>query len=138
MGDLEVKRDLLPPSIAPPSTASSASRFLEPPCDIAHAVQIRRQATGSRAIAPMKQRLVSSFPDKSLWIYSGCQDDQTSADATIGGSSQGALSWALNKALDDTNYDVTHENLLNSTRRIVAGKGFKQVPALETTTATNL
>merc|ERR1719291_1050063 len=91
-----------------------------------------------RAIAPMKQRLVTSFPDKSLWIYSGCQDDQTSADATIGGSSQGALSWALNKALDDANYDLTHDGLLSATRKIVAGRGFKQVPAIETTTAANL
>jgi hypothetical protein len=32
-------------------------------------------------------------------MLSGCKDDQTSADATIGGSHVGAMSWALLKTL---------------------------------------
>lgn len=32
---------------------------------------------------------------KSVFMFSGCKDDQTSADASIGGSNVGAMSWAL-------------------------------------------
>ena len=32
---------------------------------------------------------------KSVFMFSGCRDDQTSADANIAGASVGAMSWAL-------------------------------------------
>lgn len=32
---------------------------------------------------------------KFVTMFSGCRDDQTSADANIGGSSVGAMSWAF-------------------------------------------
>jgi hypothetical protein len=32
---------------------------------------------------------------KSVFMFSGCKDDQTSADANIGGANVGAMSWAL-------------------------------------------
>ncbi len=36
---------------------------------------------------------------KSVFMFSGCRDDQTSADATIGGSHVGAMSWAMLETL---------------------------------------
>ena len=36
---------------------------------------------------------------KSAFMFSGCRDDQTSADANIGGSNVGAMSWALLQTL---------------------------------------
>ena len=36
---------------------------------------------------------------KSVFMFSGCRDDQTSADATISGSPSGAMSWALLETL---------------------------------------
>lgn len=32
---------------------------------------------------------------KDVWMFSGCRDDQTSADATISGAATGAMSWAF-------------------------------------------
>lgn len=32
---------------------------------------------------------------KDVWMFSGCRDDQTSADATIAGAATGAMSWAF-------------------------------------------
>lgn len=36
---------------------------------------------------------------KSVFMFSGCRDDQTSADANIAGSNVGAMSWALLETL---------------------------------------
>lgn len=36
---------------------------------------------------------------KSVFMFSGCRDDQTSADANISGSNVGAMSWALLETL---------------------------------------
>ena len=36
-----------------------------------------------------------SSEHKFVTMFSGCRDDQTSADASIGGSSVGAMSWAF-------------------------------------------
>ena len=33
--------------------------------------------------------------NKRVWMYSGCKDDQTSADASISGEHVGAMSWAF-------------------------------------------
>ena len=40
--------------------------------------------------------------DKAVFMYSGCRDDQTSADATIEGSPSGAMSWAFLTAMEQT------------------------------------
>ena len=37
---------------------------------------------------------------KAVFMFSGCRDDQTSADATISGSHVGAMSWALLQTLN--------------------------------------
>jgi hypothetical protein len=60
--------------------------------------------------------------------FSGCRDEQTSADASIGGQSQGAMSWALIKA-----YQPNHSyiELLEALRQNLAGK-YKQVPQMST------
>lgn len=33
--------------------------------------------------------------NKDVWMFSGCRDDQTSADANISGAATGAMSWAF-------------------------------------------
>ena len=40
--------------------------------------------------------------DKAVFMYSGCRDDQTSADATIEGAPSGAMSWAFLTAMEQT------------------------------------
>lgn len=73
---------------------------------------------------------------KSLWTVSGCQDNQTSADACIGGIKQGALTWSLHSALEHCNYDVTYEELLHMCRKKLKGK-YTQIPSMSTTVAEN-
>lgn len=39
---------------------------------------------------------------KDVWMFSGCRDDQTSADATISGAATGAMSWAFIGTMRDS------------------------------------
>ena len=58
---------------------------------------------------------------KSVFMFSGCRDDQTSADATISGSHVGAMSWALLKTLN-SRPDLTYIEVLQNTREMLLGK----------------
>eukprot|EP00927_Polykrikos_kofoidii_P084797 TRINITY_DN9037_c1_g2_i2.p1 TRINITY_DN9037_c1_g2~~TRINITY_DN9037_c1_g2_i2.p1 ORF type:complete len:1305 (-),score=185.27 TRINITY_DN9037_c1_g2_i2:67-3981(-) len=129
MGDLPVSRDLGATGAwhaKPPQGARS--RFLRPPSDMHEKLMGRskRRAIGGQLTRP-------SVRNKHLWIFSGCQDSQTSADATIGGTCQGALTWSLLKALAEAHYNVTCDDLLAAAKRHLEASGYAQVPALSTT-----
>ena len=63
-------------------------------------------------------------------LYSGCRDDQTSADSNIGGSPTGAMTYAFTTALKN-NPHLTYYGLLSDMRDILAGR-FSQLPQLST------
>ena len=56
---------------------------------------------------------------KQVFMFSGCRDDQTSADANISGSNVGAMSWALlqtlNSAPGASYVDVSYTSLAHAT-----------------------
>ena len=62
-------------------------------------------------------------------LITGCQDNQTSADATINNQASGALTFGLLKALRDHKSNLTYEELLLETRKCLQGK-YTQVPQL--------
>jgi len=74
----------------------------------------------------------SGYADKMVWVYSGCQDDQTSADAYEDGQYQGAFSWAFQKAMAEHGWSMKHGPLLVSIRDILRNR-YTQIPALSTT-----
>ena len=67
---------------------------------------------------------------------SGCRDDQTSADAYINKSYQGAMTWSLLKALENANYNISLVNLTNAMRTLLAGGSYAQVPLLAVSSST--
>merc|ERR1712176_328635 len=77
------------------------------------------------------------FGAKQLWTISGCQDHQTSADATLGGQRQGAMTWSLLESLSEGGlagpWTYKYENLVKTMRKKLKAKGMSQVPALCTT-----
>ncbi|OCK82871.1 peptidase C14 [Lepidopterella palustris CBS 459.81] len=73
---------------------------------------------------------------KRVFMYSGCRDDQTSADAAISGSHVGAMSWAFLQAMRESGgsrgyqgAQQSYVDILQNTRRFLQGK-YKQVPQL--------
>lgn len=91
---------------------------------------------------------------KSVFMFSGCRDDQTSADANIAGSHVGAMSWALLETLYSTpgqsyvevmrmvlvqigvGIDVFAQ-VLQNTRQMLLGR-YKQIPQLSVGTQVDL
>ncbi|CDH54137.1 metacaspase [Lichtheimia corymbifera JMRC:FSU:9682] len=61
-------------------------------------------------------------------MFSGCKDDQTSADAQEAGRATGAMSYAFTKTLRE-NPNQTYQELLNSIRDILSA-GYSQRPQL--------
>ncbi|CAE8692298.1 unnamed protein product [Polarella glacialis] len=105
------------------------SRWMEPPEEVAAS-----SATGARTVAAPGS---GSPGGKMLWTFSGCQDNQTSADATIDGVRQGALTWGLLKALNELGGKARYDELLAATRRNLKDK-YSQIPALSTSCEENL
>ena len=63
--------------------------------------------------------------------FSGCRDNQTSADASIGGESTGAMSWSFIKSFEENGLNQTYVQLLRNTRKNLHGK-YSQVPQMST------
>lgn len=73
-----------------------------------------------------------SLPDSGILI-SGCQTNQTSADASPSGrpsEAYGALSNAIQDILAETDGDVTNEQLVMKARKMLKKQGFTQQPGL--------
>ncbi|KAI7285734.1 metacaspase [Hortaea werneckii] len=66
---------------------------------------------------------------KNVWMYSGCRDDQTSADASIQGSHVGAMSWAFLNSMKEYGPQQTFVQVLQHTRQLLKGN-YAQVPQL--------
>jgi len=54
--------------------------------------------------------------------FSGCRDNQTSADVQIGGQATGAMSWAFREAFTKEGFDQTYVQLLDNIRSILKDK----------------
>jgi hypothetical protein len=62
-------------------------------------------------------------------MISGCMDSQTSEDATIGLSHQGAMTWSFLKAIN-SNPNITWNDLILSMRNILNKSLYSQIPQL--------
>ncbi|XP_050278571.1 metacaspase-5 isoform X1 [Quercus robur] len=73
-----------------------------------------------------------SLPDNGILI-SGCQTDQTSADATPGGNAAaayGAFSNAIQTIIEETGGEITNQELVLRARQLLQSQGFSQRPGL--------
>lgn len=65
---------------------------------------------------------------KRVIMFSGCRDDQTSADATIGGGHVGAMSWAFLETMRVYG-NQTYIQVLQNTRGLLKQR-YTQIPQL--------
>ncbi|KAB5517456.1 peptidase C14, caspase domain-containing protein [Coniochaeta sp. 2T2.1] len=65
---------------------------------------------------------------KDVWMFSGCADDQTSADTSIAGRATGAMSWAFIGTMRE-NPEQSYRNILQNTRASLIDN-YSQVPQL--------
>ncbi|KAJ9655482.1 hypothetical protein H2198_005668 [Neophaeococcomyces mojaviensis] len=67
---------------------------------------------------------------KSVFMLSGCKDEQTSADAFIMGKHVGAMSWAFLETMKrDYQWNISYVQLLQNTRELLQ-QNYSQVPQL--------
>jgi hypothetical protein len=105
-----------------PQDLSFRPRFLAPPADILARVddddmEVKKLARGDNPINHV--------------LFSGCRDNQTSADAYIKGSYNGAFTYYLCKHLRDGDGELNRGDLLKRVRASLRHNGFSQVPQLE-------
>ena len=72
-------------------------------------------------------------------MFSGCRDDQTSADVNIGGQGQGALTNSILNVLKKCEYKISYDKLLVDVRKyIVDNKLSDQIPCMSFGKYTNI
>ena len=107
-----------------PHELSFKPRFLTPPADILARVddddlQVRNLAKGGNPLNHV--------------LFSGCKDNQTSADAYIKGSYNGAFTYYFSKHVRETQGALSRGELIKRVRASLRFNGFRQVPQLECT-----
>ena len=70
--------------------------------------------------------------DATVLMLSGCMDDQTSADATIGGKASGAMTFAFSEALKQKDGKCSYKELVSSMYELLEENGYSQIPQLST------
>ena len=122
-------RALLPPD------APVISRYLPNPWDLMATESgrnLRGKVKGSlRRSTPARRKkdiVAVNIPEV---LVTGCRDTQTSADAEIGGSFNGALTYNLVATIKAARGKLTYRELHDGTVKRLKKGGFSQVPQLE-------
>ena len=72
-------------------------------------------------------------------LFSGCKDNQTSADSKIGLKHQGAMTWAFLEVLKKYNYEpISYKTILHNIQDLLAENEYTQVPQLSSGTFIDL
>jgi hypothetical protein len=84
-------------------------------------------ANGRRPV----RRFGVSVTKTNAVLIAACRDDQTSADALIGGKYRGAHTYHLCRALREGNWSATYRGIVAAAGKGLSRAGFDQVPQLE-------
>ena len=119
-----------------PPDAPSIPRYLPNPLDILEAEsgrKLRGKVKGSLRVSSAPKREKSDVVDANIseLLIAGCRDTQTSADAYIGGSYNGALTYCLVETLKAGGGNISFRALHDGTIKRLKQGGYDQVPQLE-------
>ena len=71
-----------------------------------------------------------AFSPGDVQMFSGCRDDQTSADVVAGGQAGGAMTNAFLAVLDNARHDLKYHELMDALHRELRRKRMSQKPQL--------
>lgn len=116
-----------PDDLGPPSEVEAASkvksRYLPPPADI------KARYEGEEALLSPNKQIKPKGYNNVLWA--SCASDQTSADAFIKGSYNGAFTYYLCKHVRETDGKIKRSLLLQRLRDSLKHHGYSQIPQLD-------
>ena len=96
------------------------ARYIIPPYDAQAVSDLQTTASTSRSIDEPTNHV----------RFSGCKDRQTSADAYIDGSFQGAFSAYLRKTIENEGHEISHSDLISGIHDELKTAGFRQTPQM--------
>lgn len=122
-------------AIVPPD-APRRERFLPCPLDLMATEsgrKLRGTVRGQLGKAPRGRKRKSDIVNADIQeiLITGCRDTQTSADADIGGSYNGALTYYLVESIKEAEGKLTYRELHQRTVAKLKQNDFAQVPQLE-------
>jgi hypothetical protein len=109
--------------------AEDASRFLPPPTYLKPLMEGKRSKKRS-LLTETQARNVNA----SAMLITGCQSQQTSADAYINGRWQGAATYSLTSSLRTANYTLDYKTLIERMNDFMVRNGYSQRPELNGST----
>lgn len=101
-------------------------RYLPPPVDI----ECRREGEEDE-LEPTRGFKSKDRSTVHHILWSGCQDNQTSADAYIKGAYNGAFTYYFCRNMRETGGNVSRKELLRRIRASLRHGGYSQIPQLE-------
>jgi len=138
MADLSCTKEFHPPWEEAPEEKSD--RFLKPPEEHVAAIASAKESAEATGVCQRDTAFPEDASKNLIWTISGCQDDQTSADATINGQRQGACTWALLSSLTEGGrtgpWHFRYDRLLAAMKKKLKNGGYSQVPGMATTEET--
>ncbi len=122
-------RDISPPAGYGLPEDYRSARYLPPPMDIAF-----RHEGDEDSLADTRGFMAGnrsgSRSTRNHILWSGCRSDQTSADAYINGTYNGAFTYYFCKHMRETGGNISRRNLLERVRNSLKYNGYTQVPQL--------
>jgi hypothetical protein len=114
-------------------------RYIEPPLDYGYFLDANPSIPVRGILKPSAEeggtRQVVIVPGLNHVLWAGCRDNQTSAEASIGGVIRGAFTYWFCRNLRTAGVKITRRQLDGLVSASIKGGGFSQVPQLEGTQA---
>lgn len=118
-------------AVVNPFSREPTNRFMSSPFDLLGAESASRTASRSASVAAapaeraLPQDILAVDGMKEVFV-SGCRDDETSADAHLNGTWNGALTFSLVETIKKTNGKLTCRDLHAGACAELASNGFRQ------------
>ncbi|WP_372717949.1 caspase family protein [Novipirellula sp.] len=107
------------------------ARFAPPPIEVQVAIADATQSRSFRGVFKQTRSRGDGEETMNHVLWSGCRDDQTSADAFIGNDFHGAFTYYFCDAIRKAGEDRTASSVIRSLRSRLREERFDQIPQLE-------